>query len=381
VSTAFLQSTLFRLYPNQSQERLFRRTLGCCRFIYNFYLDFKLKEHKRYLDWIKSEVAPFSWKTRPTESELKRSYTWLSNPDSTALQQSRIDLETAFQRFFNGHSHRPRFHRKGRKESFRCVLRVEVDRHASSLRIGKNGWIKARGSFHKVAGKIKSITVRLIAGKWYASVLQEIESQLYYTPAAHKYEIVGVDVGITHPLTLAANSSYKHVGHVTQASLKRKELKRKRYQRQLARKQKGSNNQKNARLKVSRAYHNERNTRKDFVEKTSHLLTSLFRIVVFEDLSIRGMSKKGKRKQGLNRELLRMGFSSLVQRCQTKALQRGGQVILVNPRHTSQICSDCGHKDKSSRKSQAIFQCVSCGFQLNADLNAARNILQRGMLQ
>ncbi len=376
---------VFRLYPNQTQEILFKQTIGCCRFIYNFYLDFKIKEYQRFLKWQKANPkkpkSAFQWKKRPTEAELKKKYPWLRDPDSATVIQSRRDLENAFKRFFNGVSKRPQFHKKGGKESFRCTQTIYVDPPNQSIRIGKNGWIKARGSFHKIIGKIKNITVRLLAGRWYASVLQEIPSEQYYAPLNHKYDSVGIDLGVTHPLTLVSGSSHKHVGHVTQDSLKKKELKRKRYQRQLARKQKGSKNRAKAKLKVARAFQKERNIRKDFVEKTSHLLTSMFRVLVFEDLSLKNMTKKGTGKHGLNRELLRMGLSYIVGRCRVKASQRGGEVVLVNSRHTSQICSACGNKDRDSRKNQARYECARCGFILNADINAARNILQRGLNQ
>jgi putative transposase len=89
------------------------------------------------------------------------------------------------------------------------------------------------------------------------------------------------------------------------------------------------------------------------------------------------MTKAGRGKHGLNREMLRMGLSGLVTRTQQKAERKGGQVLFVNPAYTSQTCSTCGSINKESRKSQARYQCVDCGFRFNADKNAALNILAK----
>jgi putative transposase len=200
----------------------------------------------------------------------------------------------------------------------------------------------------------------------------------------------GIDLGVVRPVTVAYENGSAVAGRKASRVLKEKELKRRRYQRQLARKQRGSSNREKSRHKLSRAYQCERNYRKDWVEKTSTKLATTFRVIIFEDLKLNNMTRSAKgtvespgknvaAKAGLNRELLRLGIAQLVLRTTQKAERLGGLVIKVDPKFTSQTCSECGVIDKSSRKSQAVFHCTSCGHTLNADKNAARNILSRGL--
>lgn len=361
-----------RLYPTPEQEVLLRKTIGCCRFIYNGYLAQRLKEYDRY----KTEGCPknFRWKKVKTESQLKETYEWLKEVDATALQQSRIDLHRAFTNYHKHGFGRPKFHKKGHKESFRVQMGNKIE--TNEIKIGKCGWLKFRGQV-RFKGRIKNVTVSLDAGKWYASILTVVDEDQYYQPVQHEHSVCGIDLGVVKPLTITDGKRFAVWGLRTKERLEQLEHRRKRYQRQISRKVKGSNNRFKYRKRLQRAFQRERNVRKEFVEQTSHRLTSEFETILFEDLNVKGMTKKGKHKRGLNREMLRLGLGTLIARCQQKANQRGSFVKLVDPRYTSQTCSDCGTIDKRSRESQSRFRCVSCGFTLNADKNAALNILAK----
>lgn len=376
----------FRLYPNQAQEILFNKNIGCCRFVWNHYLALREENFKRKTKGKKPKPIP-------TLSQLKKTeFPWLAEVDSTSIVQSTRELDLAYQHFFKKIHGKPRFKKKSTTGSFACFMRNEVDTVTHTLKIGKYASIKARGGWDRIPDtyKIQRITVTKEANRWFASILFKIPQQPQLQHE-FKHKSCGVDLGIAIPATIAfGNNEGGKLGTRYTKDLLKKEVKRKRYQRQLTRKQKGSKNRHKARQKVAVAYWRERNVRKNWVEKTSHYLASTYETVVFEDLSLSNMTRQVRKtddgsprigvkaKSGLNRELTRLGLGMLVARTTQKSAKHGGQVILVNPRHTSQICSDCGHKDKSSRKSQARFQCVSCGFIINADLNAARNILSRG---
>lgn len=361
-----------RLYPTSDQEILLRKTVGCCRFIYNGYLAQRLKEYDRY----RKEGCPkdFRWKRTKTESQLKDTYEWLKEVDATALQQSRIDLHRAFNNYHKHGFGRPQFHRKGIKESFRVQMGNKIE--GSKIKIGKCGWFRFRGQV-RFEGRIKNVTVSLDAGIPLASILTVVDEDQYYQPVQHEHPACGIDLGVVKPLTLTDGRRFAVWGLRTKERLEQLEHRRKRYQRQLARKVKGSNNRLKSRKKLQRAFQQERNVRKEFIEQASHRLTSEFETLVFENLNVKGMTKKGKHKHGLNREMLRLGLGALITRCQHKANRRGGSVKLVDPKYTSQACSDCGTVDKSSRESQSRFCCVGCGFTLNADKNAALNILAK----
>jgi len=155
-----------------------------------------------------------------------------------------------------------------------------------------------------------------------------------------------------------------------------------RLQRRFARASRGSNRRTRVRLAVARLRARETDARKDWAEKTSTDLGRRFDLIRVEDLRIAAMTRSARgtienpgrnvrAKAGLNREIMRSGWGLLVRRLEEKA---PGRVEKINPVHTSQRCSACGHIAAESRKSQALFVCVACNFACNADVNAARNI-------
>ena len=155
-----------------------------------------------------------------------------------------------------------------------------------------------------------------------------------------------------------------------------------RLQRKLARAKRGSNRRVRVKLAIAELKAREADTRKDWAEKISTDLARRFDLIRVEDLRINNMTRSARgtitepgrrvrQKAGLNRGILASAWGQLVHRLQDKA---PGRVEKVNPAFTSQRCSACGHIAAGSRKSQALFCCVACGFACNADVNAARNI-------
>lgn len=377
-------SVKFRIYPSVEQEDKLKRTIGCCRFVYNHYLSLRRGQYESYLSWQTAnsgkDKSKYKWPKLPTESELKRKFTWLKDVDAASVQQSRIDLTTAFSRFFKGHARYPVFHKKNEKNSFRLVQGIRVSPENKQLRLSVVGFIKAKGSFNLIPkGKVKFITVSLDAGDWYASCTYEVSYEEWLKPTEHYLgESCGIDLGVKRPLTITDGYEFYLAGKTAQKRLRGLEKHRSRVQRCLARKRKGSNNRIKTRNRLQKIYQKERFCRNEFIEQTSNTLTDAFRVIVFENLNLKAMTEKGTgHKASMNREMLRLGFSKLITRCQTKAARRGGDVLLVNPSYTSQTCSDCGSIDKKSRKSQSRFECTSCGLKLNADKNAALNILAK----
>lgn len=375
-----------RLYPNVEQKILIEKTFGCCRLVYNKALAKRIdmwEKHKKTV-----YAAPFIMQL----PELKKKFEWLAEVDSQALQQALRDMDVAYKNFFEKRCDRPRFKSKHTRQTFRSTQANRLVDNAH-IKIGKTGIIKCAGVNNRYSGeKIKSITVsKEPDGKYYASIL--IEKGTTILDHAHEFLACGIDVGVAKPLTIGWENNSgrlvaKHAGITFTHRLAIKEEHRKRYQRQLARKQKGSSGFKRAKLKVARAFAKERHYREDWHKKTAHYLCSTFTEIHFEDLNLKSMTKAVKKnadgirkgraaKAGLNRELLRMGFNTLMMRVHQKAEQYGTKVVFVDARHTSQCCSDCGHTEKANRKTQSRFECVACGFKANADKNASWNILRR----
>jgi putative transposase len=378
-----LKAIKVRLYPNHDQEELLMKNCGSARFVYNYFLARKVEEYKA----TGNSISNHELSAELTELKHTSDFEWLQEVDSQSLQQALINLDQAYKNFFRrvklcGPVGFPKFKSRGVRDSFRLTQSLSVDENY--LRCGKHGWIKFRGNQDLVNNveKIKSITVSLDAGHWYASCLIEIEEQ---TNHIHQHHACGIDIGVVRPLTIVYETidgevKTKVLGRKFSTALAVKENRRKRYQRQLARKQKGSANRQKALLKVQKAYFRERQLRKDWVEKTSNQLASRFELVVFEDLKVQRMTEKGSGKTKLNESMRRLGLSNLVSRTEQKSLERQGSVIYIDPAYTSQTCNACGSISKQNRKSQAVFKCVSCGHADNADRNAGLNILDTGLL-
>jgi putative transposase len=166
-----------------------------------------------------------------------------------------------------------------------------------------------------------------------------------------------------------------------------------REQRKLSRKKKGSNNWKKQKRKISRLHINIANVRSDFLHKLSTQISKNQARVYVEGLNIKNMSSSARgtidtpgrnvnAKSGLNKSILDQGWFEFRRQLGYKLSWEGGRLVEVDYRHTSQTCSCCGHRAKENRKSQAEFKCSVCGYEENADVNAAKNILtvrQTGM--
>lgn len=386
----------FRLYPNKEQESLFNQNVGACRWLYNLFLERKMKLYKR------SGKSPSGYDMVKTLPNLKEDFPWLKEVDASSLVQTVLNLDKAYKNFFrllkSGDNRGfPKFKSRSKSNlSFAVVQNMAVDSVSRLVRISKHGWVKARGDFTSITSgtKIQRFVVYKDSdGNWYASALVK---QLEPPPDhVHQYSACGVDVGVVKPLSVCIEKddgsfSFATRGKQFSEDLKKKECRRKLYQRQYARKQNGSKNQEKARLKVGKAFYREKQFRKNWAEQMSYQLASSFKTVVFEDLKMSSMTRLVKKnedgsprksvsaKTGLNRGLLRLGLSSLMNRTEQKARKFHGDVVYVNPRFTSQTCAVCGSIDKRSRKSQAVFECVDCGHTNNADYNAAENILCLG---
>jgi len=219
------------------------------------------------------------------------------------------------------------------------------------------------------------------AYQYHASILVDIEEK--ETIITHNSKSVGIDVGIS--LVVADSNGRK----VKPLDLVRELSKLRTKAQQLSRKKKGSNNRAKAKAKIAKQNLRIANMRKDFLHKLS-LQYSENQTVVVEDLKIKNMTSKTKgtvekpsknasAKRGLNRVITQQSWGLFFEFLEYKLRERGGQLIKVDPKYTSQTCNECGHISKENRKSQDKFVCTACGHSANADINASKNILARGI--
>ncbi|OHE56271.1 MAG: hypothetical protein A3K61_04500 [Thaumarchaeota archaeon RBG_16_49_8] len=288
-----------------------------------------------------------------------------------------VRLDKSFQRFFTGLTRFPKFRRQGKYNSFTYPQLGGFSISGDRLKLSMIGNVKIR--LHRpVDGSMKTCTVIRDIDQWYACITSETEEDTAATtiPASSinsekKPAVVGVDVGVS---CLAALSDGTILSNPR--SLNRSVDKIKWLQRELSRKKKGSSNREKARLRLEKAWRQVRRQRDDTAHKASRKLADNYGTIIFEDLMIKNMVKNHR----LASAILDATWSKLRRLTAYKAERRGGRVILVEPRGTSQECSGC-HKIVEKSLSVRTHVCPHCGLMLDRDVNAAKNILARGLEQ
>lgn len=375
----------FRLEPTETQACLMASIAGSCRFIFNHFLAVQKDLYQQRKEQNDPSIKFLTYhQTSSLLTQLKQEEvtSWLQSSPSQTLQQSLIHLDRAVKGWLSKKTGFPKFKKRGFHDSFKIPVAPVVDQTTRTIKLPKLGIVRYRKS-REVTGTIKSATVSREGKHWFISLLTEQEENLISHPS---FSSVGIDVGITHFLTL---STGEHID--LPLSLNRLISRTISLQQQLSHKQKGSNNRRKAIRRLSIAHARVRNTRLDFLHKISTTIAKNHSCVVMEDLKVTNMmrSARGNKEQpgrnvsaktGLNRSIAKQAWTSFRNLLTYKLHELNGGLLLVDPRHTSQTCPECLTTDKRNRKSQSKFQCVSCGHTANADHNAAINILRLGIL-
>jgi putative transposase len=373
-----LQAFKYELMPNGEQQRDMRRFAGSCRYVFNKALALQKSGYEageKKLGYAELCKQLTKWRHDPETA-------WLADAPVHPLQQALKDLERAYQNFFAKRAMFPRFKRKGQSESFRYpdAKQFEVDQGNSRIKLPKLGWMRYRNS-RDILGKAKNITVSQSGGKWYASIQTEREVEPPVPEATHA---VGIDMGVARFATLSDGSFVAPLN-----SFKKQEARLRRYQRAMSRKTRFSKNWQKAKRRVQKIHTRIGNARRDFLHKTTTLISQNHAMVCIEDLQVRNMSKSAKGhaqkpgknvavKSGLNKSILDQGWFEFRRQLEYKLNWKGGMLVAVPAHHTSQTCPACGHVSAQSRQTQAKFACVSCAYENNADVVGALNILARG---
>jgi putative transposase len=362
----------YRLLPSASAEAVLREHCAHARFVWNLAC-----EQQSW--WRPGRVsAPGYLQQCRQLTAARREFAWLAVGSQMVQQQALRDFNQAMQNYFAGTHRRPTWRKTGRHEGFRVVaVRPphvrRLNRNIGVVFVPKCGWVRFRWS-RDVPDGVKSFRVTLdCAGRWhvaFAAIPKPI-------PGPGIGAIVGMDRGIA----ISAALSTGELLRCPRPSRPRKQRLRL-LERRLARAKRGSNRRAKVRLAIAGVRVWQVDARKDWCEQVSTDLARRFDVIRVEDLNIENMTRSAKgtadepgrnvsQKAGLNREIFASGWGLLVRRLNEKAPDR---VQKINSAFTSQRCSRCGRVDWKSRKSQAVFQCTTCDFACNADVNAARNI-------
>ena len=307
-------------------------------------------------------------------TRLRKATPWLQELPFDPVRHTLKYQSDAWQAYFKGQRGRPKF--KGRRGNDSVTLPDDIRISNGRLRIPKLGWYVLRrgGGNPYPDGVPKQAVIKRVLGRWYCTVCYEVD----------------LPEGVDNGLAIGVDRNVKQVGLSTgeivrMPDIRRLEARKRRYQRMIARRVKGSNRRRRSvqlAAKTSRAI---AQARKDWNHQVSRQLVNTASEIVIEDLSTSGMTRSAKgtsenpgknvkAKAGLNREILSTGWSQMEQMLGYKAFE----LTKVPAQYTSQTCNKCGLIDIANRKTQSKFKCTGCGHTSNADINAALNILALG---
>ena len=370
-----LKGYKYRIYPTKEQEIQLSKTFGSCRFVYNQLLAKKIelyKEDKKSLS--KTDCNNYC------NRELKKEYLWLKEVDKFALTNSIYDLDSAYQNFFRRIKQGskelgfPKFkskrnHNYSYKTNF-TNNNIKVDFDNGRVQLPKLKWIKCK-LHRKFKGKILFATIsKTPSNKYFVSFNVEVEHEII----SKNNNIIGFDLGIKEFLIDTNNN---HIDNPR--VLKQYEDKLTKLQRQLAHKDKGSNNFKKQCVKIARVYEKITNIRKDFQNKLSNEIIKDNQIIISEDLQISNMVKN----HNLAKAIQDVSWSEFTRQLQYKAEWNNRIYHKINPWFaSSQLCNVCGYQNKEVKcLSIREWVCPECGAIHQRDENASKNILRQGLLE
>ena len=371
-----LKSYKFRIYPTEEQKIFFAKTFGCVRKVYNLMLN----DRKKAYEEVKND--PSKKMTFPTPAKYKKEFPFLKEVDSLALANAQLHLDKAYKNFFRDKSVGfPRF--KSKKNP---VQSYTTNNQKGTVALIGSKFIKVpklkslvRIKLHRQPkGMIKSATIsRHSSGKYYISLLCKEEiSELPKINSA-----IGIDLGITDFAILSDGQKIDNHKFTSKMEKKLKREQRKLSRRALLAKQKGINlfeakNYQKQKRKVARLHEKVMNQRTDFLNKLSTEIIKNHDIICIEDLNVKGMLRNHK----LARSISDVSWSSFVAKLQYKADWYGREIIKVNQWFpSSQICSECGHKDGKKPLDIREWTCPICHTHHDRDINASINILIEGL--
>ena len=374
-----LKSFKTEINPTEEQKARIRRTIGTCRYIYNFYLGHNKALHdngekfmtgKSFSLWLNNEYIP----DNPDK-------TWIREVYSKAVKKSIEDGCTAFTRFFKHQSDFPKFKKKGKSDVKMYFVRnnpkdCQCERHR--LKIPTLGWVRIKEKGYIPTTKdgymIRSGTVSVKAGRFYVSVLVEIPD---VNIDNNSNEGIGIDLGLKDLAIVSNGKTYRNINK--SAGLKKLEKQLIREQRSLSRKyenlKKGESTQRaniqKQRLKVQKLHHKMDNIRTDYINKTiAEIVKTKPSYITIEDLNVKGMMKN----RCLSKAVASQKFYEFRTRLKAKCDENGIELRVADRFYpSSKTCHHCGSVRKNLKLSDRIYRC-ECGYVADRDLNAALNL-------
>ncbi|WP_439663036.1 RNA-guided endonuclease InsQ/TnpB family protein [Lentzea sp. HUAS TT2] len=356
-----------RAYPTPVQAAVLSRTFGCVRLVWNKTLDERTRRYRNEntrTSYRETDATLTSWRRG---EELA----FLSEVSCVPLQQTLRHQHMAFQNFFSGRARYPRFRsRTGRQSAH--YTRSAFRMRSGSLTLAKTSTpLRFTWSFDDVDVTELDPTMVMVSrepdGRWYVVFAVDVAESAVAHPTNHA---IGVDLGLK---TFLVTSDGVQVANPRKLAGKARSLAR--YQRRLARCQRGSNNRRKAKAKVARTHRKVRNARQDFLHRTSTALVRSADMIAIENLNVSGMV----RNRRLSHAISDAGWGEFRRQLEYKCERAGRALVVVDRWYpSSKTCSTCGHLLAELTLSARHWSCPGCRTRHDRDLNAAKNILAAG---
>ena len=365
-----LKAIKIRIYPSDEQKQFINKQLGCCRVVYNSCLAYRRDKYE------KEGISITSSQAINYIVELKKDREWLKEVHSKVLQQSVMDMNSAYKNFFEKRTNFPRFKSKKDyeqkcrfpKDAFIGVRGNRIDLIKSLKDIHFKCSVKDERYLNKNQDKVHSLTLtRNKIGQYYLSVLVDKKIE----PKPQTTLVIGIDLGIKDFVITSEGQVFENLHFKKSETNKLKRL-----QRQLSRKKEGSKNREKARIKLAKLNQKIRNKKLHYLHQVSNQLVSENQIICMEDLNIKGMMKN----HNLAESISEMNFGEFKNLLTYKCLQYGRQLVFIDKFYpSSKTCHCCGYVNKSLKLSDRQWICPECNSVIDRDLNAAQNIKDEGL--
>lgn len=365
MSDKIYKSYKFRLLPKEDQIPMLEKHFGCSRFIYNYFL----KEKQEHYLKNKETLNYNNCSSILTALKKNEEFKWLNEVNSQSLQASLKNLESAYGNFFKKKSKFPRFKSKKNKNSFHVPQFVDVIgseiRIPKFIKTNKLQFIKHR----PIKGKICAATIsKNPSGKYYVSILTE---QVNKEDQSKTGSSIGIDIGIKDFIITSDGNKFPNYRFKKQYQRKLTKL-----QKHFARKQKGSNRKEKLRIKIAKLHEKITNSREDMQHKLSSSLLNKYDVICLETLAVKNMMQNHKLAYAIGDA----AWYSFISKLQYKAQWRGKRIVQIEQFYpSSKTCNECGHINQGLKLNQRSWICPKCRSILDRDINAAINILNRGL--
>lgn len=372
-----LRAIKIRLYPNKTQEQTLNKVLGCYRFVYNQMLALKQSAYKA--DKTNLNLTDLSKWFHGTLLKNEQ-YAWLKEQNTKVMKQAVRQMLSAYDKFFKQHNGFPKFKTKKDRQSalfpYEAISRKNTfeTRHISLITSLK--YIKFRCSdlyfrrLQKYNKDIRSATLsKTKSGNFFLSILVEVpQEEIIKFGMTDK--CIGIDLGIKDFVITSDGEVFEN-----KHFFKKQENQVKKLQRQLSRKQKGSNNRNKQRVRVAKAFERLTNQKNAYIHSVVNELLTYYDTIFMEDLNVQGIL----RNHHLAKAIQDVGFYKFKEILVNKALVNDKKVVIIDRFYpSSKTCSQCGYKKRDLKLSDRFWVCPICGTKHDRDFNAARNILFEG---